>query len=336
MTADPQLGAGAFRYARGFTARDNENHDVDSPNPDWQESSYFFFADARARLGGLYRIAIHPNRGTANLYLWTQVGGRMVSRRKLTDQPMPPGPTTGTELGGVSIETLDPCRQFRIRIDRDGVLADVVWTSLTGPVDFSLNGSGDQVVAAGHYNSLGTARGTIRYAGVPHELDGVGYMDHSWGVRDMSTVYGHCSLQPIFSPDDFVHTITAWGPAGEAIMGYNCADGVLSPLSSIQATYTIAQDCRSPKAVEMAIRDALGRSRHLSGRVVGETSLQPYGQGYFATHGIAEIESGGQRATGFLEWAPPPAIPPVELELLGLAPNDAWLNRPFSSSGSAI
>lgn len=105
----------------------------------------------------------------------------MVSRGKSTGLPLPPGPTTGTHFEGVSIETLDPCRSFGIRVDRDGVLADVEWTSFTGPVDLSLNGSGDQVVAAGHYNSLGSARGTIRHDDVTHKLDGVGYMDHFVG-----------------------------------------------------------------------------------------------------------------------------------------------------------
>jgi hypothetical protein len=316
-----------FEYAPRFTAQDNENHEVDSTDPRWQESSYFFFADARTRLGGLHRIAVHPNRGVANLYTWTHVEGRMVSRRKFTELPLPTGPTTGTELEGVSIETLDPCRAFRIRFVRDGVAGDIVWTSFTGPIDFSLNGSGDQVVAAGHYNSLGSARGTIRHAGVTHELDGVGYMDHSWGVRDMSTVYGHGSLQPIFSPSDFVHTITAWGGAGEAIMGYNFREGVLSPVTSIEANYTIEQDCRSPRAVEMIVADELGRTRRLNGRMVGETSLQPYGDGYYASHGIAEVESDGLRATGFFEWAPPPAIPPAELTALGLADGGPCLLR---------
>ena len=323
----PPEPAADFPYAPRFTAADNGDHEPDSPDLKWQESSYFFFADAASGLGGLYRIGVHPNRGVANLYAWTQVDGRMVSRRKFTDLAPPAGPTTGAELEGVGIETLDPCREFRIGVDRDGVVADVVWTSFTGPVDFSLNGSGDQVVAAGHYNSLGSARGTISYGGATHEVDGVGYMDHSWGVRDASTVYGHCSLQPIFGPDDFLHTITAWGSAGEAIMGYHMRDGVLAPVTGIRAAYTIAQDCRSPRAAEMTVTDGLGRTRELQGRMVGETSLQPYGQGYYASHGIAEVECEGRRATAFFEWAPATSIPPAELDALGLGGDDVWLRR---------
>jgi hypothetical protein len=146
-------------------------------------------------------------------------------------------------------------------------------------------------------------------------------------VRNMSTVFGHGSLQPIFDEHDLLHTITAWGSAGEAVMGYDFRDGELAAVTEIEARYTVAQDCRSPLAVEMRTVDALGRTRELHGRMVGESSLQPYGQGYFATQGIAEVESGGRRATAFFEWAPPPAIPPAEMDALGLDAADPWLRR---------
>src|SRR5581483_3885767 len=47
----------------------------------WQESVLFNWSDPRKGLAGQYRLNIHPNRGCATLYTWTQCDGRMLDRR---------------------------------------------------------------------------------------------------------------------------------------------------------------------------------------------------------------------------------------------------------------
>lgn len=314
-----------FRYAPELSPEDNANH---RPGPEelWQESSFFFYCDPRSGLGGLQRIGMHPNKKESNVYTWSMVDGRLVSRKKLSALPLAETATTDTTLEGVTIATIEPCRRFAITVDRDDVRADIEWTSLPGPVTFPLDGSG-KVVGRHHYNALGRATGKIAYQGAVHDFDGVGYMDHSWGPRDMSTVLGHSSIQAIFSDDFYVHTIVSWGPQGKVRRGYLCKDGELSHLAEIVASYTIGDDTYSPLGSELTVTDKLGRTLTMRATTVGETGLQPYGQGYFATQGMCTVETDGAQGAGFIEFSGPKAIPPAELATLGVDSDDWWLDR---------
>src|SRR5262245_54272552 len=104
-----------FRYAPGLTLADNENHPP-GPSPLWQESSVFYYSDPDRGVAAFHRIGIQFNRHIANIYSWTAVGGKVVSRAKRTRLPIPKGPTTGTSLDGLTFTTLDPLLEYRIQV----------------------------------------------------------------------------------------------------------------------------------------------------------------------------------------------------------------------------
>jgi hypothetical protein len=303
---------------------DNDNH-VPDAHPLWQESSLVCFCDPDAGLAGFHRIGIHPNNNQASIYSWTQIGGKLISVAKRTGLPIPPGPTTNTQLDGVRLTTLEPLLRYRYQVDRDAVTTDVEFTSYTGPVQLTLD-IGGAVVAPGHYNMLGAVRGEIVSEGRRHAFDGVGFQDHSWGPRDGRKILGHRWIMAVFDARNMVCVIPTFGPNGHGVVGYVMLDGELAPLRAARTSFTIASDNLRIEGCRAHIEDGRGRTLTLTGEAQGADCLQPYGQGYFAVHSPAVFDWDGRRGIGYLEWSPMRGIPAVRREALGLAADDEWLN----------
>jgi len=317
------MNSTVFPYAPALHRNDNENHPP-GVEPLWQESSLVCFCDPDAGLAGFHRIGIHPNKREASVYSWTQVGNRLVSRAKRTALRIPGGSTTGTSLEGVTFTTLDPLMRYRFDVDRDGVKTSVEFASFVGPVTLSLN-IGKATVAPNHYNMLGRVTGSVTANGTEQLFDGVGFLDHSWGPRDANTILGHRWIMSVFDAQNFVCSIPTYGPKGSGVVGYLMLDGRLTMVTETRATFMIGSDNQQIEGCRATITDSEGRSLELEGKTVGEYGVQPYGQGYFATHAPAVFESGGRRGRGFLEWSSLRFMPPWHREALGMSPDDPWL-----------
>lgn len=312
-----------FEYAPTLTRADDGNH-APGPQPNWQESSFVAFVDPQRGLAGLHRIGMHPNRGESSLYSWTQVGGKLVSRAKRTKLPLPSGAVTGSTLEGVTFHTPDALRTCRVQVDRDGVKTDVLFESFTGPVQMNMDGVG-ATIGAGHYDSLGRVTGTIHHGGVEHVVDGVGFLDHSWGARDGGSILAHRWIMAVLDADNHVNTFPTIGPRGRMMLGYMVIDGVFSYVADVRSELHVADDHIELAGIRATVTDKLGRSVELHGRAAGEYSVQPYGQGYFCSHRPMIYESGRRVWRGMVEWSAPRFIPPWHREALGLAREDEWL-----------
>jgi len=310
-------------YAPGLTIEDDGNHRP-GPEPKWQESSLVSYCDPARGLAGFQRIGIHPNRNEASLYSWLQIDGKMVSQAKRTALPLPAGPVTGTTLDGVTFETPDPLQTCRIRVDRDGVQADMLFESFTGPVQMNMD-VGGATVGKGHYDSIGRVTGTFTQDGKARDFDGVGFLDHSWGARDGGSILGHRWIMAALDAGNHINTFPTIGPRGRSMLGYVMLDGELSFTADVQSELSVADDHLQLKAVRATITDTLGRTVEVTGRVVGEYSVQPYGQGYFVAHMPVMYECRGRAWPGMIEWSPMRFVPPWHRERLGLARDDEWL-----------
>lgn len=312
-----------YPHAPELTARDNENHE---PGPEdlWQESSLVCFCDPDARLAGFHRIGIHPNKNEASIYSWTQVDGKMISSAKRTGLPPPQGSTTGAELDGVRFSTLSPLMAYRYEVDRDGVKTDVEFNSYTGPVQMSLD-IGKAVVAPGHYNMLGSVQGSIITDGKEHAFDGVGFQDHSWGPRDGRKILGHRWVMAVFDPENMVCAIPTIGPTGRGVVGYLMIDGDLAPIRSTESTFMIGDDNFHIEGCRAVIEDHKGRRLEVEGEAAGASSVQPYGQSYYASHSPAVFTGNGRKGRGYIEWGAVRVLPAWRREALGLAEDNEWL-----------
>lgn len=319
----PETGDQLFPYARTLTPADDGLHPP-GPQALWQESSLVAFVDPAQGLAGFHRIGMHPNRGQASIYSWTQVDGKVVSRAKRTGLALPTGPVTGTTLEGVSFETPDPLRTCRIRVDRDGVQTDVLFESFTGPVQMNMDGAG-ATVGRGHYDSLGKVTGHITAGGLRRPFDGVGFLDHSWGARDGRSILAHRWFMAVLDERNHLNTFPGVGLKGRGMVGYLVLDGVFSKVADVKSELHVGDDYLGLNGAYVRVTDRLSRTIEIRGRAAGEYNVQPYGQGYFCAHVPMIFESGARVWRGMVEWAPMRFIPPWIREGLGLSADDEWL-----------
>jgi hypothetical protein len=315
--------SGAFPFAPTLTRSDNENH-APGPEANWQESTLVALVDPQRGLAGFHRIGIHPNRNEASLYSWTQVGGKMVSRAKCTGLAVPTGPLTGAALAGVTLQTPDPLRTCRIKVDRDGVKTDLLFESFTGPVQMNMDVAGASI-GAGHYDSLGRVYGSIESGGTSHPFDGVGFLDHSWGPRDGGTILAHRWIMAVLDAANHINAFPTWGPKGRVMLGYMVLDGTFSYVADVRSELYVGDDHLGLNGIRATITDKLGRTLEVHGRAAGEYNVQPYGQGYFCAHKPMIYEAQGRVWRGMVEWSAMRFIPPWHREALGLAKDDEWL-----------
>lgn len=318
-----KTACGYYPYAPTLSPADDGNH---TPGVDrnWQESTLVAFVDPARGLAGFHRIGMHPNRGEASIYSWTQVDGRIVSRAKRTGLALPSGPVTGTTLDGVGFATPDPLRSCRITVDRDGAETDVLFESFTGPVEMNMDGAG-ATIGKGHYDSLGRVSGTIRFDGQEHRVDGVGFLDHSWGARDGGSILAHRWIMAVLDKDNHINTFPTWGPRGRMMLGYLMLDGELSFVADVQSELHVSDDHLGLNGMRARITDRLGRVIEIVGRAAGDYNVQPYGHGYFCAHRPMMFEANGRYWQGMVEWSAMRFMPPWVREGLGMAQDDSWL-----------
>lgn len=314
---------GRMTYAPDLSLEDNANHQP-GREAKWQESSLVAYCDPAHGLAGFQRIGIHPNRNEASLYSWLQIGGKIVSQAKRTALPIPSGSVTNTTLEGVSFNTTVPLQSCQVLVDRDGVKADVLFESFTGPVQMNMD-VGGATVGKGHYDSIGRVTGVFSKDGRTHDFNGVGFLDHSWGARDGGSILAHRWIMAALDAENHINTFPTIGPKGRAMLGYVMLDGELSFTADVQSELTVADDHLQLKSVRAVITDKLGRVVEVNGRVVGEYCIQPYGQGYFVAHMPVMYECRGRYWPGMIEWSSIRFIPPWHRERLGLQKDDEWL-----------
>jgi hypothetical protein len=314
---------GQFPFAPALTSIDNDNHAPGSQR-NWQESTLVALVDPVRGLAGFHRIGIHPNRGTASLYSWTQVDGKIVSDAKRTGLAIPAGALTGSSLEGVSFHTTDPLRACRVSVDRDGVKSDLLFESFTGPVQMNMDVAG-ATIGAGHYDSLGKVTGHIEEGGRSHAFEGVGFLDHSWGARDGGSILAHRWIMAVLDGANHINVFPTWGPKGRMMLGYMLLDGTFSYVADVRSELHVADDPLCLDGVHAVITDRLGRTVEIHGRGAGEYSVQPYGQGYFCAHKPMIYECRGRVWTGMVEFSSMRFIPPWHRERLGISKDNEWL-----------
>jgi hypothetical protein len=312
-----------YRYAPSLTAADNENHPAGDHSL-WQESSVFYFSDPDAGITAFHRIGIQFHRKEASIYSWTSVGGKVLSRAKRTGLSIPAGPTTGTSLEGLSFATLEPLMEYRIQVNRDDVVTDVVFRSFTGPVTMNMDAGGIKA-GTNHYNMLARVTGRITARGSVHPVDGAGFIDHSWGPRDLTSVLGHRFFMAVFDDKNLVSAAPQIGPKGPGMVGYVMLDGELAMLAGVKSVLYLDDDNLHIEGCRATVTDARGRTIELTGKTVGEYNVQPLGWGYYAVQHGCLYESARGRGRGVLEWGPARSIPPWHREALGLREDDFWL-----------
>jgi hypothetical protein len=182
---------------RTLTAADDRLHQPAVDDPWWTETAWFGFAHPPTGLcGSIYQIyrTVQGVMATA-VYVWRP--GReslheLPYYRAFWHLPIPDGahPCDNELPSGLSIESVDPMRAYRLRYRDPGELElDLEWTAVIAAQPFHVaNGMG-------HLDQLGRVTGTLTLHGETLVVDCIEMRDRSWTPRretSSRTRRGYC------------------------------------------------------------------------------------------------------------------------------------------------
>ena len=182
-----------------YLPADDFQHPV-GEDPEWSESYYFFWSDAKSEIAGFSRIGVKGNKGYIEGLNGVYLGGTRVafSHARIPIKP----DHTELSAGGLTYERIEPMKRWKIVLDAevqdipDGKILEMPskerppgWCTtprLHMSIDFDLetppqafNIDGGQL----HFEHFGRVSGTVRIAGIDAIINGYGIRDKSWGPR---------------------------------------------------------------------------------------------------------------------------------------------------------
>ncbi len=121
---------------------DPEGYCPANDHPRWNQSVYFNFYDPAARTGCFIRIGILENlREANNWFVFFRDGKPLFTRINMnlpyTEQRIG---TTGIDIAGVRVDSLEPLRRARVTFDDPAFKVDLVWKELL-PMHDAINAS---------------------------------------------------------------------------------------------------------------------------------------------------------------------------------------------------
>jgi hypothetical protein len=257
-----------------------EQDELEHPASDdwlWRESLYFNFHDASGKVGGTTTIGVRPNQnrfeGFAIIFLDAQV---LFYR---TEGLLEGGKAGLFSVPGITYKVLTPLQNWRFEVvadlshvDPQHIVRDVRLPETTVPAgfdltfdalspayEFSTHAMELLSVAARHYEQNGRIKGRGTVGGQTFAVDGFGFRDHSWGVRDLSRMGDVVALFAQFGPSFTVNTAKTVREGQEIAMGYISHNGVNIPVSDIQIALETDPLSKLPKATQAQIDTVDGR-----------------------------------------------------------------------------
>jgi len=195
------------------------------PEPNFNESAYYNFFDAKQKLGGWFRIGNRANEGSAErtvcLYL---PDGRVLfsfGRPKIANND-------AFDAGGLRFEVIEPTQRHRTSFEgtvvelkepramadpkaafegnpKKKVAFDLVHEAV-GPLygnkaEKKADENAEQSFARAHFEQHMHVTGSLTIDGERLAIDGFGLRDHSWGPRYWQAIHSYEWLTLNFGPD---------------------------------------------------------------------------------------------------------------------------------------
>lgn len=227
---------------------DEYTHTV-GPASNWNESRYIDFWDARARVGGWFRIGNRPNEGYAEMSACINLPDGttafMFSRPKISGNAL--------QAGGQQWRIESPWDRTRVEYRGEMIVMINAW-DLTDPkkafsesprvqadIDLTTRAYGlqsvmgfdqdhiDRIFLPGqadfHYQHLIHTVGRVRVGDQVFQVDGRGGKDHSWGPRNWHAKIYLRWLIASFDDDNGFVLVRGVGPTKKTRSGYVWSEG---------------------------------------------------------------------------------------------------------------
>lgn len=200
----------------------------------WQESMAMNWFDPERGVGGVNRIGHEPNMDGGRVVLWNTIFTLHGLYYKAMDiLPLRPGDRleNGLNAGETTKYRFD--KQCHWRLRDVGVDMDVRFFNHHQSVSNIPLREGDQNVFysggdRGHIDAAGRVRGTLVVGDRRYQVDGSGYRNHSWGVRNWHQLRSHRWVAGECGKD-FSFAVFSWHAAngGCESHGHVVRDGVM-------------------------------------------------------------------------------------------------------------
>ncbi|MCX8182554.1 MAG: hypothetical protein N3D12_05495 [Candidatus Methanomethyliaceae archaeon] len=275
-----------------------------SQSPDWRESYYFNFVDAKNGISSFSTIGLLPNLGRREFVFAIFCGGsRKIYYNEISGQ-------FDCELaslsdGQLSYELVEPLGLWRISFSDRDVGAEILWKARFSAYSF---GRGSGTSWAEHFEQSGSVSGVVRLPdGKKIIVNGLGQRDKSWGSRSwhidswfaLHAQFDHMSI----------------GLRKDVVGGKNYVSGAVmsegppDPLSGVEVQIEQVDAQGAPMSAKIAITTVEGNSYTLSSSLISPNSYARFSRNF--PGGVTELFEGmafhhceelGLMGTGLLEW----------------------------------
>ena len=273
-----------------ITAEDVEYHNPGDADHRYAETNWFCFYIPKERLMAIVytvaRRAVGVQSCDISLY------GALVDSRAETlyldsqmALPAPPRLSKYTTANGLSVEALNPPRDYKVDyVGYDDTEIHVEFKGLMEPFDIhdpdhsplakrtteeQHAGAGMGSGYGGHFDLTGHFQGTLKFRGIEYEVDCIETMDHSWGNRAEIFVPTMGWSHAHFGKDLAIKWINHWDPTKSVDQqqrlahGYVMENGQVYGLTDLQlTTHRIGAVIQS---VEFTATDKRGKKFHAHG-----------------------------------------------------------------------
>jgi len=300
-------------------------HDLAHPVGDdlaWSESYYFNGYSPETDAGFFARVAVRPNEGTIDGFVWAWLPDGGVAQLRF-ERPQPDMVDRVLEVGGVRIEMLDAGRRWHLRAhgavpDGRECTLDATFAALmpmigvdgagTATSDDPVRAAARASVAGGHLEQAGRWSGSLTLDGQAFPVDGArGNRDKSWGAR-RSDGSGGLRMWRWFSINvgDDLHFggVRIGTAAGELHRGWVWTGGEAASVRQWDVTTRLAADGVRHEALDLRVHDKHGREHELHGDVLRVERLgADHANGLVVYEGLTRWESAAGVGYGVSEYA---------------------------------
>lgn len=269
-------------------------------DPGWQESFLYIWHDTRSGLAGFHRLGLEPGAGTGNVFcgLFTSDGLRY--RRHLDEEKPEGGPgDTSCRVGPLTV--LLPPESGVEYADEDAEVSlrfDDLHPVIRAELEDGQGGFRDTGLASDHYEHTCRVRGRVRIGDRTAEVDGFGFRDHSWGVRDWSAIRAHRSCIGTLGPELSWSTLVMNTPAlGVTGRGLVLRDGTLTMADAVDTVVYLEADGFTHRGGRCVLDLADGTRLELELEVVDAWVYQL--RDFLSVEGLCRIRRDGEPVDGF-------------------------------------
>lgn len=285
----------------------------------WQESWAFQFYDPVTRVAGYCHMGLQAVRGIADCWMWLSVEGKLITNYSNQNLALPEDDYTDMRLGPLHVKSLVPNLKRAVTIQDAKIDCRLVYEAFQKE-PFVLKpkkgGYFAEISSDGHYETLGTAKGSLQIGDRKIEILAYGYDDRSWGVRSWDNMH-YRVLWVCFGPDMYGMLYHVATNKGGNQFGWLLSQGQIHEVRSVDFAIEMNNDGVTARGgtVTAWMESGLGFTFNVKS---DGSSIVNQRNNFMASPSMCVCEMGGRRGVALLEISELKKPTPAIIEKYGL------------------